>query len=198
MTLLSQAEYGRRIGVSRASISQWKKAGRLVLQGDQVDVEASDAKLKRYRRAGLPDITSQTEFVKHGLPDVKGSPPLNTNPVCLTCAEIVRRLKKLDDTQIFDWSDEAMKERAKRAATCIGWIAETSNIRDDGHHGGFQLRIAINGTVAAGYGFELSACEVLHECREELDPIDGEDEYSVHLDLLHLLARPFHEYDTRK
>ena len=33
MTLVSQAEYARRLGVSRAAVAQWKKSGRLVLQG---------------------------------------------------------------------------------------------------------------------------------------------------------------------
>jgi biotin operon repressor len=38
MTLVSQAEYARRLGVSSAAVAQSKKAGKLVLQGVKVDV----------------------------------------------------------------------------------------------------------------------------------------------------------------
>lgn len=53
MTLIAQVEYARRIGISKAAITQWKNAGRLVLQGLLVDVEATDAYQKRYHREVL-------------------------------------------------------------------------------------------------------------------------------------------------
>jgi hypothetical protein len=202
MTLVSQAEYGRRLGVSRASISQWKKAGRLVLQGEQVDVEASDAKLKRFRHAGLPEINTENQSVKRGRPSVKQKDPLNNQSANLTFNEIAHRLQALDWQQSFQWSDEARADRARLAAECIGWEAVESQQRDDGHHGGFQLRIKGAETcnsIAAGYGFELSAEEVLYECRDEILPSphddDGEDLYTVRLDLLHVLAKPFFDFE---
>ncbi|KAK43634.1 hypothetical protein BG58_31430 [Caballeronia jiangsuensis] len=54
----TQADFARRCDVSRKTVSAWKKAGRLVLQGDQVDVEASIALLERYRPGGAPTVTS--------------------------------------------------------------------------------------------------------------------------------------------
>jgi len=57
MNLVSQAEFARMSGVSAKTISHWKKAGRLVLQGDQVDVEASRARLDKYRKGGAPIVT---------------------------------------------------------------------------------------------------------------------------------------------
>ena len=102
MEFISQAEYARRLGVSRAAISQWKTEGRLVTQGTKVDVEASDAKLKRYRREGLPDIQPTTKTVKRGRPSVKHAEQLNTEPVRLTCDELVERLAGLDWTQTVD------------------------------------------------------------------------------------------------
>lgn len=203
MTLVSQAEYARRLGVSRAAVAQWKKAGRLVLQGDKVDVEETDARLKRYRRDGLPDIVADTPTVKRGRPLVKQLDALNTEPVCLTCVEVMERLAALDWTQSFDWSPEAQDERARLAAQCIGWEAVKSPVRDDGHWGWFQLRIpayiAAHGltdnAVPAGHGFELDAWDVLKACRAELEPIDDDDEMTVRLDLLPLLAHPFSEHD---
>lgn len=212
MTLVSLAEYARRVGKTRAAISQWKKAGRLVLQGDQVDVEATDAYLKRYRRAGLPEIDPQPKPVKRGRPSVKQSgksvkqpdaAQLNSESVNLTCVEVAQRLAALDWAQTFDWSPEAQDKRARLAAQCIGWEAVTSPIRDDGHWGGYQLRIPAHieahglteDAIPAGHGFELYPIQVLKVCREELEPIYVDDTMTVRLDLLPLLARPFHECD---
>lgn len=206
MTTVTLAEYARRVGKSRAAITQWKKAGRLVMQGERVDVEATDAKLKRYRRDGLHDIATDTPTVKRGRPSVKQAAELNREPVCLTCAEVMARLAALDWTQTFDWSAEAQDERARLAAQCIGWEAVRSAVTDDGHWGGFQLRIsayiAAHGLTAdavpAGHGFELDVRDVLEACRDELEPIDDDDEVTVRLDLLHLLAHPFAECDRQK
>ncbi|MGF6664834.1 hypothetical protein QF000_006502 [Paraburkholderia atlantica] len=203
MTLVSLAEYARRVGKTRAAVTQWKKAGRLVLQGDKVDVEASDARLRRYRRNGLPEINGDAKSVKRGRPSVKQAGTLNIEPVCLTCAEIMERLADLDWTQEFGWSASSLEERARLAAECIGWEAVRSPVVDDGHWGGFQLRIpayiAAHGLTAdavpAGRGFELDLWDVLETCRAELEPIDHGDEMTVRLDLLPLLARPFSEYD---
>jgi hypothetical protein len=219
MTLMSLAEFARRVGKSRAAITQWKKAGRLVLQGDQVDVEATDERLKRYRREGMPAVVTDDPAVKRGRPSVKYGPEsvkqsdqLNTDPVCLTCADVLERLERLDWTQTFDWSAEAQRERARLAAQCVGWEAVESDVRDDGHWGGFQLRITGAGpglredAIAGGFGFELSAFEVLQLCRAETEAcrwpdtqalmFDDED-VTVRLDLLPLLARPFHEHDKQ-
>lgn len=56
--LESQADFARRCAVSRKTVTGWKKAGRLVLQGDRVDVDASLALLERYRPGGAPVVTS--------------------------------------------------------------------------------------------------------------------------------------------
>ncbi|SIT38648.1 hypothetical protein BN2475_160028 [Paraburkholderia ribeironis] len=203
MTLVSQAEYARRLSVTRAAVGQWKKAGRIVTEGSQVNVEASDARLKRYRRAGLPEINEATKTVKRGRPSVKQAGQLNSEPVCLTCVEITERLEAIDWTQTFDWSAEAQDERVRLAARCIGWEAVRSTVTDDGHWGGFQLRILASieaygltaDGIPAGHGFELDGWQVLRECRDELEPIDDGDEMTVRLELLPLLARPFGEWD---
>lgn len=41
MTLMSQAEFARHIGATRSYITQLKSAGRLVIEGNKVNVEAS-------------------------------------------------------------------------------------------------------------------------------------------------------------
>ncbi|CAB3775823.1 hypothetical protein [Pararobbsia alpina] len=212
MTLVSQAEYARRLGITRAAVAQWKSAGRLVLEGSKVNVEASDARLKKYRRAGLPEDNEAAKSVKRGRPSVKQGQEsvkqagrLNAEPVCLTCVEVMRRLAELDWTQTFDWSEAAQDERARLAAQCLGWQAVRSDVRDDGHWGGYQLRIssyvAAHGltedAIPAGHGFELDVWAVLKACRAELEPIDDGEEVKVRLDLLHLLAHPFTEYDKR-
>lgn len=53
MALINQAEFATRHGVSRKTVTQWKKRGWLVFQGDSVDVKASDALIAKYRREGV-------------------------------------------------------------------------------------------------------------------------------------------------
>lgn len=206
MTLVSQAEYARRLGVSSAAVAQWKKAGKLTLQGVKVDVEATDAFLDRYRRAGLPPVKLKTKTVKRGRPAAADSAKLNVKPadltpLHLTLADIDERLRALDYTQTFEWTPEAMEQRARLVATCLGWRAVESPLKDDGHWGGFQLRMGRSDNVVAGFGFELSALDVLFECRDQVSldsPDDCDCEQSVRLDLLPLLARPFMEEDVPK
>lgn len=164
MTLMSLAEYSRRVGKSRAAVTQWKKAGRLIIRGDQVDVEASDERLKRYRREGMPDVVNDAPAVKRGRPAVKQTVQLNielnSEPVCLTCSEIARRFDELDWNQLFEWDVASPHERAVLAAKCLEWEAVQSPLRDDGGWGGYQLRIPgqhavpMDG-VPARHGFEL-------------------------------------------
>jgi hypothetical protein len=47
MTTATQAEFARLMGVNRSTVTRtWKQAGRLVMDGDLVDVEASRARIK--------------------------------------------------------------------------------------------------------------------------------------------------------
>jgi hypothetical protein len=62
MHLVSQAEFARMSGFSAKTISQWKKDGKLVLQGNQVDVDASRAQLDKYRKGGAPTVTPAVTF----------------------------------------------------------------------------------------------------------------------------------------
>jgi len=204
---MSMAEYARRVGVSRAAVTHWRKEGRLVLQGSQVDVEATDARLKRYRRDGLPPVKEDREIVKRGRPSVKQAEQLNTEPVQTTYGTVKRRLAEMDWTREFKWLASSQDERARLAATCIGWEAVRSPITDDGHWGGFQLRIpeyiAEHGltfdAVPAGHGFELDVWDVLTACRAELEASDEDDwPVTIRLDLLPLLAHPFAEYDEQR
>lgn len=69
--LCTQAEFARMHAVSRKTATQWKARGWLVFQGDLVDVKASEALLKKYRRDGVTQpekVTKVTPKVtrKHG------------------------------------------------------------------------------------------------------------------------------------
>ena len=49
VTLVTQADFARLMGVSRKSVTSWKARGWLVLEDGQVDVEASRAVLRQHR-----------------------------------------------------------------------------------------------------------------------------------------------------
>jgi transcriptional regulator with XRE-family HTH domain len=197
MTLISQADYARRIGISKAAISQWKKSGRLILQGALVDVEATDAYQKRYRRDGLPTANTEEKTVKRGRPRVKqaeelNSGDLNSTRVRLTLHAIREQLEVLDYRQVFDWSDAARQARMHTAATCIGWAV----VEHPHTPGRYQLQVAngmgMDGVPVRGFNFELSAVDVLAACRDELVPEDGDwsEELAIRPGMLAALAQP--------
>ncbi len=197
---MTQASYARRCNVTRAAVNQWKQDGRIVMCGPLVDVEASDAQLAQSRRNGLPSIKPSPPAVQRGRPR-RGA------LVKLDCDVIAARLAALDWVQTFDWSEAAQEERARQAARCVGWVALESEIRDDGHWGGFQLREAAGenlkgdaayGSIVARFGFDLSAWEVLDLCREEVGPLEDFDTATVRVDLLPVLAHPFDPWDRQR
>src|SRR5476649_527126 len=49
MTIVKQAAFAAMHGVSRPTITKWKNRGWLAFAGDSVDVEASNALLKKHR-----------------------------------------------------------------------------------------------------------------------------------------------------
>lgn len=58
---MKQSEFAALHGVSRKTVTKWKERGWLVFAGDDVDVDASNANLKRYRRDGVPAVTQSAE-----------------------------------------------------------------------------------------------------------------------------------------
>ena len=77
--LISLSAYGERHGVSRQAVTKWRLRGRIVMQGELVDVAASDA---RMRAAGKGPWNNGVKAVKARLraaPDAS-SPPEETDP----------------------------------------------------------------------------------------------------------------------
>jgi len=58
VTTETYAAFARRLGVSKAAVSQWKAAGRLVLVDGRVDVEASQARLAQ-TKGGRDDVADR-------------------------------------------------------------------------------------------------------------------------------------------
>ncbi|WP_387467649.1 RNA polymerase subunit sigma-70 [Photorhabdus sp. RM323S] len=48
---MNQSEFAKLHGVSRKTVTQWKARGWLVLDGDDIDVDASNANVERYRKS---------------------------------------------------------------------------------------------------------------------------------------------------
>lgn len=53
---MKQAAFAALHGVSRKTVTMWKQRGWLVFQGKEVDVAASNALIKRYRRDGIEAV----------------------------------------------------------------------------------------------------------------------------------------------
>ncbi|RAS35874.1 hypothetical protein [Paraburkholderia bryophila] len=54
---MNQSAFAELHGVSRKTVTKWKERGWLVFAGDDIDVDASNANLKKYRRDGTPTVT---------------------------------------------------------------------------------------------------------------------------------------------
>ncbi|WP_429497046.1 hypothetical protein ACQUFY_10825 [Robbsia andropogonis] len=54
---MNQSDYAKRHGVSRKAVTTWKQRGWLVFSGDEIDADASDENLARYRRGGSETVT---------------------------------------------------------------------------------------------------------------------------------------------
>jgi hypothetical protein len=66
MALIKQAAFATLHGVSRKTVTKWKERGWLEFQGDLVDVEASNALLKKYRRDGIDSVTQPVTQAEQG------------------------------------------------------------------------------------------------------------------------------------
>ncbi|MDP9893229.1 hypothetical protein J2W32_001466 [Variovorax boronicumulans] len=207
--LITQAEHARRCSVSRKSVTIWKDRGQLVMDGNLIDFEAS-YKGERWHASTKKVFSDDAKQDSARAPAkspaaVRGRRADPGAPVTLSRGEVVRRLRALDWTQTFEWSQDAQRARALAAAEAVGLQAVESPAEDDGHWGGFQLRsVALMEShggvcfdaIAAGYGFELEEGDVLVESRQRLDhPDDGPDDMTdpitIRLDQLPLLAYPF-------
>jgi len=115
--------------------------------------------------------------------------------------DLVARLKSLDWSVPYPSDTDSEVSRLFAAASAVGLELATSEARDDGHWGGYQLRdihaMQRRGGVCfeairAGYGFELDSFQVLQECRDVICNEDGLDDeiFTFELDLLAALAFP--------
>lgn len=62
---MNQSDFAKLHGVSRKTITAWKSRGWLVMNGDEIDVDASNANIERYRKSSSgPDAKSKVKIVK--------------------------------------------------------------------------------------------------------------------------------------
>ncbi|MGY2158606.1 hypothetical protein [Pseudomonas tolaasii] len=60
---MNQSEFATLHGVSRKTVTKWKERGWLVFQGSELDVDASNALIAKYRRDGLDVVTHESNPV---------------------------------------------------------------------------------------------------------------------------------------
>ena len=213
MTTVTQAVFSRMCRTSRKTVTKWKSQGLLAMQDQLVDVEATRERFEKYRTK-MPIVLTPDEaatpFRREEVTKktVTHSPLRNVGPgpVSMLCTEIVAKLEALDWKGTFDWTPTAQAERVRKAAECVGWQAVESDLRDDGHWGGFQLRDTQDlqtyglkeDVIRAGFGFELSAWDALIAIRDAVEPVDDDDQETIRLDLLPLLAHPWSEHDRQQ
>lgn len=73
MTTMNQSQYAQHSGVDRKTIGRWIKAGRfIVMDGELINVEASDAELKKNRDGKDPRATNAKKNKEPAINDDDG------------------------------------------------------------------------------------------------------------------------------
>lgn len=171
MILESQSAFAQRRGVNRSTVSRWKDAGRLVMQGKKVDVEAS-VELIEQTAAGRDDVAMRHRLEReerHLLDDGLAELDLEDDP------EDVRRqlraatlAKALADSRIKQ-AEADLREMA-RDETAGNLIAREDVdyvLRDFGA----LLRVMLDGRaerLGAEQGFAPDQITALAEADEQL------------------------------
>lgn len=184
--LMTKAEYARRVGKSKTAIRNWELSGMIKMQGDMVDVQASDDYLAKYHINGRP------------VPQ-----KLSSSLVEVDYREVEDRLAQLDWSQSFQWDEVALLQRAKDACACLGFKLLDNGFKNDGltTHGGYQVRSEDGDIIQAGYGFELDLFDVIVLCRESalyhlIDDLVINDSVQLRVDLLSSIALPIAKHQT--
>jgi hypothetical protein len=184
--LMTKAEYARRVGKSKTAIRNWELSGMIKMQGDMVDVQASDDYLAKYHINGRP------------VPQ-----KLSSSLVEVDYREVEDRLASLDWNQSFQWDEAALLQRAKDACACLGFKLLDNGFKNDGlaTHGGYQVRSEDGDIIQAGYGFELDLFDVIILCRENalyhlIEDLVINDGVQLRVDSLPSIALPIFQHQT--
>lgn len=214
MELMTQAAYATRVGVKKQALTRWKKRGWLVFEGDLVDVAASDAKVKKYRSAGLHVVDSPVSQppVNRQSADASLTPtggrnrPERSREAVASMSDLqleddgpspamLASMARLDrNPPAWTWDEDEQHQRAHDAAACVGCELLTSDLPyGHGNWGGYLVREAGDypamtdlERVYGGHGFQLRPWQVIALCRAFV--FDGNE--VVRPDLLRALAWP--------
>nr|KVH30866.1 hypothetical protein WS87_26740 [Burkholderia sp. MSMB0856] len=172
--------------VSRQMVSKWKSAGWLVLQGSAVDVEATDARMKKYYSKGSPVPASALSVVDTGAASVDKLAATTRYSVNHSSAAATAgaRLAMLDGTLSFAFSQDALRSRIDKVARILGW-----QVRFEGE--GILLgKGGMDPVMLSDDPFEVSAYVALETLRVVGLDLDA-PLAPVHEPALPLLAKPF-------
>lgn len=117
MTMMNQSQYAQHSGVDRKTIGRWIKAGRfIVMDGDLIDVEASDAALKKNRDGKDPRASNAKKKKTPAVADDVGD-------------EIEDTARKIILTEGADLTRE---EAARVRENCMALLAKLQYEKDSG------------------------------------------------------------------
>ncbi|WAT03195.1 hypothetical protein O1V64_00485 (plasmid) [Rouxiella badensis] len=61
---MNQADFAKLHGVSRKTVTTWKARGWLVMEGDEVNVEASNANIEMHRKTVTPAEKKKSSVIE--------------------------------------------------------------------------------------------------------------------------------------
>lgn len=167
MMLESQADFARRQGVNRSTVSRWRERGRLAMRGDQVDVSASLALLDN-TRGDRQDVTDRHQMERE---EKRAADEAGNDPQADGLREALRRAaleKSLNEGRIkAAQADKIEMERDQMAGDLIASDDVDYILRDYGA----LLRVMLDGRaerLGAEHGLTPDQIVSLSEADEHL------------------------------
>lgn len=184
MTTMNISDYAKHADVNRKTITRWMSTGKYIVKaGDDIDVEASDKNLKKYRDSKDPrtkNATKKSEVPQEKPAKEKGDFQQRAESVYagLASGEVkVRDLEKSKAIKEHYFAELARLEYEKESGLVLPWQDMIDKIGEEYHamrtrliaiapeHGPRLRSLALTSSDAE---FVAAVQDIIHEAMEEL------------------------------
>ncbi|MBD2781941.1 RNA polymerase subunit sigma-70 [Xenorhabdus szentirmaii] len=189
---MNQSEFAKLHGVSRKTVTTWKARDWLVIDGDEIDVEASNANIERYRKSVTRrEKKSKGNTQGNGQGNKSGNRSGNT-PLVDTPAKIVERIltergatMTLDEARTMKENYLALltqHEYDLKSGQVLPWQDMINEVGKEYSRMRTRLiaiapehgpRLRAQATAATDAEFVAALQEIIHEAMEELSLDDS-------------------------
>ncbi|MEY0015245.1 RNA polymerase subunit sigma-70 [Providencia rettgeri] len=176
---MNQSDFAKLHGVSRKTITIWKSRGWLVMDGDEIDVDASNEKIKRYRKSSsASEHKAKPKKTKRG----QLSEPADESPT-QTAERLIREMganMSFDEARTMKENYLALLSQLDydiKAGMVLPWQDMINKVGEEYHRMRTRLiaiapehgpRLRSLATTSSDAEFVTALQDIIHEAMEEL------------------------------